>query len=163
MKRIAQLLASLAFLALLTACGAMNGPGAYEAGLKANVDQYKLYSDGQLAQQKTLQTCYQFNPNKSECSILTASTNAEQTLAGQPKPLRIAKSVGEIVEAMTEKGFDGAVKIYGITAVRDAMKANASALSDISKAGIAAAAKDPLVVQPTVIEVPAAAAATPTE
>lgn len=156
MIRTIKTLFVLAVAIVLTACAATTGPGAYEAGLKANVDQYKLFSDGQLAQQQTLQACFRFNPNKSECSILTASTNAEQTLAGQPKPLRVAKSVGEILEAMTERGFDGAVKLYGIAAVRDAMKANAAALADVSKAGITAAAKDPLVVQPTVIEVPAA-------
>lgn len=138
----------------LTACGAMQGPGAYESGLKANVDQYKLFSDTQLAQQQTLQACYQHNPNKSECAILTAGTNAVQTLAGQPKPLRVAKSVGEIVEAIADKGLDAAKVIYGIDAVQKAISANAAAMGTTAEAGIAAAAKDPLVVQPGVYAPP---------
>ena len=126
MKRSLIVVAILAAVAVLPACAPMTGPGAYEAGLKANVDQYKLFSDGQLAQQKTLQTCFQHNPNKSECSILTASTNAVQTLAGQPKPLRVAKSTGEILETIADKGMDAAKVIFGVKAVEDAISANAS-------------------------------------
>lgn len=161
MRKFFIVLAALA----LTACGSMSGPGAYEAGLNANVQQYKLFSDGQLAQQQTLITCFQHNPNKSECSILTASTNAVQTLAGQPKPLRIAKSTGEIIETIAEKGVDAAKFIYGADAVRDAVIANSRALRDtatassaaqtsIAEAGIEAATKPPLVVRPEVIQVP---------
>lgn len=159
MKRLFQLIAIVfVSLAVLSACAPLSGPGAYEAGLKANVDQYKLFNDGQLAQQKTLQYCFQYNPQKSECSILTASTNAEQTLAGQPKPLRVAKSVGEIMEAIADKGMDAAKVIYGIDAVTKAIEANAAAMADVSKAGIAAGAKEPLVVRPEVITLPAPAA-----
>jgi hypothetical protein len=161
MKRIAQLLASLAAVAVLSACGTIGGGSAYEAGLKANVDQYKLFSDTQLAQQQTLQTCYAHNPNKSECSILTAATNAQQTLAGQPQALRVAKSQGEIIESLASQGMDATVKVYGIQAVRDAVVANANALRDTASAGMQAAAKDPLVVQPTIIEIPVPAETTP--
>lgn len=161
MRKFFIVLAALA----LTACGSMSGPGAYEAGLTANVQQYKLFSDGQLAQQQSISTCYQFNPNKSECSILAASTNAMQTLAGQPKPLRVAKSAGEIAESLLEKGFDATVKIFGIAAVRDVMTAQADAAreaavaasaaqADVAQAGIEAASKPPLVVRPEVIQVP---------
>lgn len=152
----------------LTACGAMGGKGAYESGLDANVQQYKLFSDTQLAQQQSIQACYQFNPNKSECSINMASTNAVQTLAGQPKPLRVAKSIGEIMETIADKGFEAAKIIYGIDAVQKAISANAAAMGEMSaansaaqastaQAGIEAAAKDPLVVHTpasTIVQVP---------
>lgn len=153
----------------LTACSSMTGKGAYESGLDANVAQYKLFSDTQLAQQQTMQTCYQFNPNKSECSILVAGTNAVQTLAGQPTPLRVAKSVGEILEAVADKGFEAAKIIYGIDAVQKAIASNAAAMRDVStaasasqastaQAGIEAASKPPLVVRPEVIQVPVGSA-----
>lgn len=172
MKRIFQLLASFAALVILSACGAMSGPGAYEAGLNANVQQYKLFSDGQLAQQQTLITCFQHNPNKSECSILTASTNAVSTLAGQPQPLRIAKSTGEILETIADKGLEAAKVIYGVRAVSDAVQAQAKALKDTAaagaaaqaetaQAGIEAASKPPLVVRPEVIQVPAGSSVLP--
>jgi hypothetical protein len=173
MIRIYRLLASLAAVAVLAACGSTAGPSAYEAGLRANVDQYKLFSDGQLAQQQTLQACYQHNPNKSECSILAAGTNATQTLAGQPQALRVAKSQGEIAESLVTRGLDATVKIYGITAVRDAVIANSQALRDtaaagsasqaeIAQAGIAAASKPPLVVdKPVLVQVPAGSSVVP--
>jgi len=44
----------------------------YAKGVQANVDTFKLFSDGQLAQQASIQACYTHNPNKSECSILAA-------------------------------------------------------------------------------------------
>lgn len=175
MKNIIRTLLAFAVVVVLSACGAMTGPGAYEAGLKANVDQYKLFSDVQLAQQQTLQACYQYNPNKSECAINTAATNAQQTLAGQPQALRIAKSTGEILEFIAEKGFDAAKVMYGIDAVqkaivanaqamRDAAKASAAANADIAQAGIDAASKPPLVVdRPVVVQVPAGSSLVPTE
>lgn len=149
MRKFLILCAALA----LTACGAMQGPGAYESGLKANVDQYKLQTDVQLAQQQAIQICYQYNPNKSECAINQASTNAVQTLAGGPKPLRIASSVGEIVQAIADKGLDAAKVIYGIKAVQDAVASNAAAMASTSQAGIAAASKDPVLV-PTNVYAP---------
>lgn len=173
MKRIAQLLASLALVGLLAACGTTGGTGAYEAGLKANVDQYRLQTDVQLAQQQTLQFCFQYNPNKSECAINTASTNAQQTLAGQPQPLRIAKSTGEILEAIADKGFEAAKVMYGIDAVQKAIVANANALRDTAKAGataqtqiaqdgISAASKPPVIVdKPVIVQVPAGSSVLP--
>lgn len=174
MKRIAQSLATLAAVGLLAACSSPGGLSSYEAGLKANVDQYRLQTDVQLAQQQTLQACYKYNPNKSECAINTAATNAQQTLAGQPQPLRIAKSTGEILEAIADKGLEAAKVIYGIDAVQKAIVANANALRDtatagaaaqtqIAQDGITAASKPPLVVdQPVVVQVPAGSSVLPT-
>lgn len=139
MKRIAAFVFLIVSALALAACGTTSS--AYEKGLEANVTQYKLFSDTQLAQQQTLQECYRHNPNKSECSILTAGTNAQQTLAGQPKPLRVAKSTGEIIETIAEKGFETAKVIYGIDAVQKAITANARALSEASSAASAAQAE----------------------
>jgi len=157
-------LATAAVLVLTACAGLGSGESSYKQGLDANVQQYQLFSDTQLAQQVTLQNCYQFNPNKSECSILTAATNAQQTLAGQPAQLRVAKSPGEIAESIVNRGLDATVKIFGIDAVRSAYRANtkmfadvaatnAQAQADIAKLGIDAAAKDPLIVRPEIIHV----------
>ena len=157
MRRFIRSIVVLLGMATLAACTSPGAISSYEAGLKANVDQYRLYSDTQLAQQQTLQACYAHNPNKSECSILTASTNAQQTLAGQPQALRVARSPGEIAESIVNQGFDATVKVYGITAIRDAVKSNAEAFAsaaqssaqlqaEISQAGISAASKPPVIL-----------------
>lgn len=157
-------LATAAVLVLTACAGLGSGESSYKQGLDANVQQYQLFSDTQLAQQVTLQNCYQFNPNKSECSILTAATNAQQTLAGQPAQLRVAKSPGEIAESIVRDGLERTMQIFGIDAIRQAVKSNAQAFrdaaatsaaaqADIAKLGIEAAAKDPLVVRPEIITV----------
>jgi hypothetical protein len=136
----------------------------YAKGVQANVDTFKLFSDGQLAQQTSIQSCYQHNPNKSECSILAAGTNATQTLAGRPDPIRVAKTNGEIFESVATVGMDKAVLIYGAKAVAQAFKsaqastqAATAANASTAAAGIEAASKPPLIVEPTIIEVPAPA------
>lgn len=126
----------------------------YAKGVQANVDNFKLFSDGQLAQQTSIQACYQHNPNKSECSILAAGTNATQTLAGRPDPIRIAKTNGEIFESVATVGMEKSVLIYGAKAVAAAFKSSQASTQAASAAGIEAASKPPLIVQPTVIEVP---------
>lgn len=149
MKRFLLIFAALA----LAGCSTT----AYEKGLEANVKQYSLFSDTQLAQQQTISTCFQFNPNKSECSILAAGTNATQTLAGQPQALRVAKSPGEIFESVAKMGFDATVKVYGIEAVRKVYTAQAEAAASaqasqaesferISSQGIDAASKPPVLI-----------------
>ena len=164
-----RILITIGAVLALTACSSMTGKGAYESGLDANVAQYKLFSDVQLAQQQALQTCYQYNPNKSECAINQASTNAVQTLAGQPKPLRVAESVGEIMKSIAKDGFEATKIIYGVKAVTDAVAANSLAMRDMAtansaaqastaQAGIEAASKPPLVVRPEVIQVPVGSA-----
>ena len=143
---------------ILTACAGLgSGASSYEKCLDANVKQYQLFSDIQLAQQQTLQRCFEFNPNKSECSINMASTNAQQTLAGQPQALRVAKSPGEIAESIVNNGFEKTVQIFGIDAIRTAVKSNAQAFRDLAasnaqaqaemaKLGIEAAGKNPSVI-----------------
>lgn len=166
-KTIRFILATAAALMLTACAGLGSGDSSYKQGLDANVRQYELFSDTQLAQQQTLQNCYQFNPNKSECSILTAATNAQQTLAGQPAPLRVAKSPGEIAESIVREGLERTMQIFGIDAILSAVKANAQAFrdaaatsaqaqADMAKLGIEAAVKPPLVVdKPVIVQVPA--------
>lgn len=153
MRHTIRLIFAAAAALVLTACAGLgSGEASYKQGLDANVRQYELFSDTQLAQQQTLQACYTHNPNKSECSILTASTNAQQTLAGQPAPLRVAKSPGEIAESIVNNGLEKTVQIFGIDAIKSAVKSNAQAFrdaaassaaaqADMAKLGIEAAAK----------------------
>lgn len=143
----------------------------YAKGVQANVDTYKLFSDGQLAQQTSIQDCFKHNPNKSECSILAAGTNAVQTLAGQPAPIRIAKTNGEIFESVATVGLEKSVLIYGAKAVASAFKASqasnqaaTAANAQTAAAGIEAASKPPLVVdKPVIVTVPAGSAVLPVE
>lgn len=111
----------------LTACSALSDKSSYEQGLKANVTQYRLFNATQTAQLLTIQSCYQYATNKTECSIILAGTAPVQTLGGKPAPLRVAKSPGEIFETVTTKGFEAAVAIYGIDAVKSAYEAQAAA------------------------------------
>ena len=145
MKRFITIAASV----LLVACNS-----DYEAGVKANVDVYKLYNDLGLAQQASIAACFQTSKDPAYCAILAASTNTTQTLAGRPEPIRVAKTSGEIIESVMTVGLDRAVYIYGAKAVANAFKSSVEANKSTASAGIAAASKDPLVVNPVVIEVP---------
>lgn len=153
------------FIALIAAALALTGCAStdYAKGVQANVDQYKLFSDGQLAQQASIQSCFQHNPNKSECSIVLAGTNATQTLAGQPTAIRVAKTNGEIFESVATVGMEKTVLIYGAKAVASAFKASQASTqaatasnAAVAAQGIEAAAKPPLVIEPFIIEVPTA-------
>lgn len=163
MKRLFIILAAALSLA---ACSTTD----YAKGVQANVDSYKLFSDGQIAQQNSIKACYEHNPNKSECSILAAGTNATQTLAGRPDLIRIAKTNGEIFESVATVGMEKAVLIYGAKAVAAAFKASqastqaaTAANAQTAAAGIEAAAKPPLVVdKPVIVQVPAGSSVLPT-
>lgn len=154
MKKILILIPAL----LLAACNESD----YASGVKANAEVYKMYSDLGLAQQASIGACFQFSKDPAYCAILAASTNSVQTLGGRPEPIRVAKTAGEIMESIASIGLDASVKIYGAKAVASAFKASVAASKETASAGIAAASKDPLVVEPTVIEVPAAASSTTT-
>lgn len=69
----------------------------FQKSLDAQERQFKLYSDNHLAQQETIRACFEHNPNKSECSILAAGTNASQTLAGRPDAVRSPATNGELI------------------------------------------------------------------
>lgn len=164
MKRIAIILSAV----VLAGCGT----SSYQRGVAGNVLQYREFSALMHHQQNTLNSCFNAagqseNPNDlALCAVLAASTNAQQTLAGQPAPIRIAKSPGEIAESIAKYGFDATVKIFGLDAMVSAYRLNSRAFTElaatnaeaqagIAKLGIEAAAKDPLVVHPTVIHAPA--------
>lgn len=123
-KRIGALFGILAASLILAACGTNS---SYEQGLRANVTQYRLYNASQISQMMTIQTCYQFSKNTTECSLILAGAVPTQTLGGKPEPLRVAKSPGEILESVVTKGLEATVAIYGIDAVRGAFEAQAAA------------------------------------
>jgi hypothetical protein len=129
----------------LAGCGST---ADFKTAVDANVQTFKLYNDAHLAAQRTLIACYEHNPNKSECSILAASTNAVQTLAGRPDVIRTPKTNTEVAGDVTGKVVDAAVTLGVATVVGGALKD-----------GFDAAAKDPVqvqtqVVRPEVILVP---------
>jgi hypothetical protein len=59
---------------------------------------FEKFNDAQIAQQRAIQACYEHNPNKSECSIVQAGTNATQTLAGRPDAVRSPATNGELIK-----------------------------------------------------------------
>ena len=152
---------TLIVLALgLTGCATAD----FGKAVDANVGNYKNYSDGQIAQQQTLQACFQHNPNKSECSILAAGTNATQTLAGRPDKIRDPATNGELAASIGGKIVDGV--IVG-TIAREAGKAIGKGFdsnSTTASEGIAAAQKPPLVVdKPVIVQVPLGSSVVPVE
>lgn len=126
MKNIFRRIATALTLAGTLVLAACSTPSSYNQGLHANVTQYKLYNAMQMAQLLSVQTCFQFSTNTTECSIILAGMAPVQTLGGKPEPLRVAKSPGEIFESIASKGLDATVAIYGITAVKAAFEAQAA-------------------------------------
>lgn len=118
-----------AFFAILFAMtlAACTSPSSYNQGLHANVTQYKLYNAMQMTQLMSVQTCFQFASNTTECSLILAGMAPVQTLGGKPEPLRVAKSPGEIFESIAKKGLDATVAVYGIQAVKGAFESQAAA------------------------------------
>lgn len=147
----------LAAALALSACGALVSGSSYETGVNANKKGNTEFNNLQMEQQISLQVCFMYSKNTSECAILAAGTNATQVLAGRPAAIKIASSPEEIMQSVLSTSFDAAVKIYGLKAV-----------SDVVKTGIAESGKTlvvkpevvrPEVVQPVIVHSPAPAAA----
>lgn len=143
-----RLVAVLGSAVVLAACGSTKG-SSYQQGVAGNVKNYSEFSTVMHSQQNTLNSCFNAAGSTKDpsavamCAVLAAGTNAQQTLAGQPEAIRIAKSPEEVTETIMSKGLDAAVKIFGFKQVANVM----------SK-GFDAAAKDPLVeiVRPEVVK-----------
>lgn len=155
-----RLLLALSSIALFAGCA--TGPNSsYKQGVAGNVVNYREFSTLMHSQQNTLTSCFNAAGASRDasalslCAVLAAGTNAQQTLAGQPAAIRVAKSPEEIQEAILSGGMDMAVKMFGLKQVAEVMKS-----------GFSAAAKDPVVeivrpevvnpvvVQPTIVQVP---------
>lgn len=129
------------FSFVLTGCA---GQGAYEKGVDAQTTANTGYMKLQEEQLDTIKLCYMWSKDTTHCSVAYAGTTAVQILGGRPTPIRIAKSVGEITESVLSLGFDGAVKIYGLKAVSDVLRAS------VSEAGKVQIVK-PEVVRPEIV------------
>jgi len=150
--RFFQMVAALTAVVTLSACA----PQSYRVGVAGNVANYREFSELMHSQQNSINSCFNAagatnDPQAlSTCAILAAGTNAQQTLAGRPDQIRVAKSPEEILETITKSGLDAAVKIYGFKQV-----------GEVIRSGFQASSKDPLVqivrpeiVQPEVVFVP---------
>lgn len=84
---------ALAIPLLLTGCATAD----FQKSLEIQAAMFEKFNDAQIAQQKTVQSCYEHNPNKSECSILAAGTNATQTLGGRPDAVRSPATNAELI------------------------------------------------------------------
>jgi len=95
---------------LLSGCGNTS----YVHGVNASRISNTEFSNVLQEQLTTVQLCYMFSKDTKECSITLAGIAATQTLGGRPTPIRIAQSPEEIVGVIADKGFDAAVKIFGL-------------------------------------------------
>lgn len=144
---------SLVAIAALAGCGMMTKGSSYETGVKANTSANTQYMNLQQEQQISLQICFMYSKNTSECAILAASTNSVQILGGRPTPIRVASSPEEILSTVAEKGFDAAVTAFGLKQVANVLN---SATAEAGKVQIVKPeVVRPEVVHPTVITVPA--------
>jgi G:T/U-mismatch repair DNA glycosylase len=157
---MSKLLTLIALALGLTGCATAD----FSKAVDANAGNYKNYSDGQIAQQQTLQACFQFNPDKSQCAILAAGTNAVQTLAGRPEKIREPATNGELATGLAKDIVTGAV-VYGIAQqASGAVQRGQDNSASVASQGIEAASKPPLVVdKPVIVTVPAGAAVLPVE
>ena len=86
----------------------------FQRSLEIQAAMFEKFNDAQIAQQKSIQACYAHNPNKSECSILAAGTNATQTLGGRPDAVRSPATNGELIKSgVTTLGTAAAVAYVG--------------------------------------------------
>ena len=109
----------------------------------ANAGNYKIYNDGALAQQRAIEMCFIHNPDKAQCAILAASTNAVQTLAGRPDAIRVPKTsaeiAGEVVSDVAKFGI-------GAVVVREGVRTRQAPAPQVV---------NPEIVRPEIVMVPA--------
>lgn len=84
---------ALAIPLLLTGCATAD----FQKSLAIQAEMFDKFNLAQIAQQESIRACFEHNPNKSECSILAAGTNATQTLGGRPDAVRSPATNGELI------------------------------------------------------------------
>lgn len=120
------------------------GCASYTEGVRANQDNYREYSELQYSQNLAVSKCFENQkPGDSGCQVLAAGTFAMQTLAGRPAEIRVAKSPGEIMEAIASKGLDATVMLYGFKAVGSVLKTVATQAPQVVR---------PEIVRPEIVE-----------
>lgn len=117
---------ALAIPLLLVGCSTAD----FQKSLDAQAKMFEKFNDAQIAQQKSIQACYAHNPNKSECSILAAGTNATQTLGGRPDAVRSPATNGELITTgVTTLGTAAVIGYVGGKAVESRTVTNTNQVS----------------------------------
>jgi uncharacterized protein YceK len=157
----------------LSGCGSVTKDGERITDFKASADSNaRMYSDQADVQWKTQDTLGKcFDKTTTEiglaiCGLTTQATNINQTVNGRPTPNRNPTTGVEAAQAVgttAVKTTAAAVTAVGVAnAAADAFKSSADAQAQTASDGIAAAAKDPLVVkEPVVVQVPMGSAPLP--
>lgn len=103
-------------------------------------------------------------PSSSEsCTVLAMGLRTQSNMLtafapfiGQALLARVPAAPEEILQSVLKDGMQFALAKYGIEAVQKVVTTGQLAQAQVAQAGIEAASKPPLIVEPTVIEVPAA-------
>jgi hypothetical protein len=179
-RTIALLVAALA----LTACAQM-GAGFHKA-TDANTARLAHYQDNMLLQADNdlaaINACYLHasgykrvtgtqnavvkvgEPSSPEsCTVLAMGLRTQSNMlaafapfVGQALLARVPASPEEIVQSILKDGMKFALTRFGIDAVTKVVTTGQLAQAQVAQAGIEAASKPPLIIEPTIIEVPAA-------
>lgn len=157
----------------LSGCGSVTKTGERTSDFKASTDSNaRMYSDQadvQWKTQETLAKCFEkatTDIGLAICGLTTQATNINQTVNGRPTPNRNPTTGVEATQAVGTtlvKSTAAAATAVGVAnAAADAFKGAADAQAQTASDGIAAAAKDPLVVEkPFVVQVPMGSAPLP--
>lgn len=102
------------------------------------------------------------------CTVMATALRTQANMGSLFAPFiaktlesRVPAAPEEIAQSLIEKGLQFSLLKYGIDAVQGVISSGQAATAQVASEGIAAAAKDPLVLTPTVIQVPLGSSAVP--
>ncbi|MEN6302005.1 MAG: hypothetical protein ABFD96_04730 [Armatimonadia bacterium] len=136
----------------LTGCASLDA--AHIAGQQRDAEKFKQYSDVELQKQVAVEACFQKASTDNQmaiCALMGTATGMASTFGGRPTNTSIAPTTGQVIQ-----GTAAAVAPYGAAA------AIANSVSKVqAKDPVVVNQPEPLVVrpevvQPTIVQVPAA-------
>lgn len=141
-------------LAALALAGCASLDAAHIEGQKQDAAKHKSYSDVELQKQTNVETCFNRATTDNQmaiCALMGTATGMASTFGGRPTPTAIAPTTGQVLQGTAQ-----AVAPYGAAA------AIANSVSKVqAKDPVVVNQPEPLVVrpevvQPTIVQVPAA-------
>lgn len=162
MKRLIMIAAALLMAVTTTGCG------SFKKAVDANTARTLGFQDGfmEMAVNDMLiiNQCWivaiKTNKGAESCGMMAVSLALTNKFlyAFMAKPeTEHAAPPEEVIKAILTKGMEFGILSYGIKSVRAIVESGQLAQAQLAAQGIDAANKPPLIVEPTVIEVPAAA------
>jgi len=144
MKRILTLCAALA----LSACAAFDA--AHIEGQKQDAAKYKQYSDVELAKQEAVSQCFARATTDNQlatCAMLGMATGMASTFGGRPTGTTLAPTTAQVIKDTAK----------AVAPVWGAVELGRSVSGVQAKDPIVVQQPAPVIVEPTIIEVPALA------